>query len=268
MLHNTLSMLRHSMKGLAEGCCPDASDLITFGASTIDDALGGGLVRGRLHDIYADTTAHIGAATGFAAALALRAAKGKSLLWVWQEFLENETGRLNASGLAELGLDPGRIILVRARDAEGVLRAGEQAARCAALGAVVVEPWGEPKMLDFTASRRLSLAATKSGTSILMLRAAASPAQSAAATRWRVQALPSRALAANAPGFPAFELNLLRHRGGIAGHVWRVEWDRDRKCFQDRQRTDAAPVSRPVVSVSHDGSAAAGARPYEFRKAG
>jgi protein ImuA len=266
MLQSNLPVLRHLTGENEEPS--DRRDRISFGLEATDEALAGGLVRGGLHEIYAETTAHLGAATGFAAALALRAAKGKPLLWARQEFLEHETGRLNASGLVELGFDPGRIILVKARDAEGVLRAGEQAVRCAALGAVLMEPWGEPKTLDFTASRRLSLVSAKSGVPILMLRVSASPAQSAAATRWKVRSLPSRALEANAPGFPAFELNLLRQRGGMAGHVWRVEWNRDRKCFQDLRGRDVAPVSRPVVPVSHDGSAVAAERQYKFRKAG
>ena len=117
----------------------------------------------------------LGAASGFAAALALRAAETRPILWARQDFLETETGALNACGLAELGVDIERFILIRARDAEGVLRAGEQAARCTALGAVVIQPWGEPKILDFTASRRLSLAAAKSNVPIFMLRAAATP---------------------------------------------------------------------------------------------
>jgi protein ImuA len=240
---------------------------ITFGADAIDEALGGGLIREGLHEIYAGTVAHFGAATGFAASLALRAAGGRPFLWAWQELLDREAGKLNASGLVELGFDPEQIILVRARDAEGVLRAGEQAARCTGLGAVLMELWGEPKKLDFTASRRLSLASAKYGVPILVLRVAASPAQSAATTRWSIQALPSRALEANAPGFPVFELNLLRRRGGTAGHIWRVEWNRDRKCFEKRRNFSAAPVSCSVVPVSHDGSSAAAVSQYQFRKA-
>ena len=255
------------MKSLSENHHSGALAQVSFEASTIDAAGVGGIARAGLHEIYAAGTAQIGAATGFAAALALRAAEKRPILWVRQDFLDTETGALNASGLAGLGVDPARFILVRARDAEGVLRAGEQAARCAALGAVVIQPWGEPKILNFTASRRLSLASAKSSVPILLLRAAASPSHSAAMTRWSVQAAPSRALQANAPGLPAFELTLLRRRGGSAGQVLRVEWNRDRKCFQDRKHDDAAPLSRPVVPVSHDRPALPGAQ-FSGRRAG
>jgi protein ImuA len=257
------------MKNFANDQQPIAAlSPVSLGAPTIDAAFGGGLVRAGLHEIYAAEIAHFGAATGFTAVLALRAAGNRPILWLRQDFLDTETGALNASGLSELGLDVERFILVRARDPEGVLRAGEQAARCSALGAVVIEPWGDAKILDFTASRRLSLASAKSSVPIFMLRAAASPSQSAAATRWLVRSAPSRALDANAPGFPAFELTLLRHRGGMVGRVWPVEWDRDRKCFQDRQINDAAPLSRPMVPVPGDRPAPSEAPHVAWRRAG
>lgn len=234
----------------------------------IDALFGGGIVRAGLHEIYPSETAHLCAVTGFAATLAKRAAGRRCILWVRQDLLDTEAGEINAAGLKEMGIDPSRIILVRARDAEGVLRAGGQAARCAALGAVVIETWGEPKILDFTASRRLSLAAAKSNVPIFMLRAAAKPSQSAAATRWMVRSAQSRALEANAPGFPAFELTLLRHRGGMVGSHWCVEWNRDGKCFQERNRGDVAPLSRTMVSVSGDGQAPSAAHDIAWRKAG
>lgn len=260
-------MPKDAPKAAAGELRTSAPSLISFGVFAIDTAFGGGLTRGGVHEIYAPSLLHSGAATGFAAALAMRAAGCRPILWVRQDFLDVETGGLNASGLAELGLDPTRIILVRTRDAEGTLRAGEQAARCTSLGAVVIEPWGEPKILDFTASRRLSLVSAKSGVPVLLHRAGASFSQSAAMTRWSVKASRSRALEANAPGFPAFELNLSRHRGGTAGHSWCVEWDRDRKCFQDGQRSAAAPLSGPVVSISDNRPAEAGAAIQKFRRA-
>jgi protein ImuA len=164
---------------------------------------------------------------------------------------------------------------VRARDGEGVLRAGAEAARCAALSAVLIEPWGEPRPFDLTASRRLALAAEASGVPVLLLRVAAAEAPSAARTRWQVRALASRALEANAPGAPAFALRLLRQRGGAAEREWRVEWDRDRHCFAERSlfdrsaRTDhAAPLSRPLVPLSGDGQIAADGRDSGLRRTG
>src|SRR5204862_316546 len=50
--------------------------------------------------------------------------------------------------------------------------------------------------------------------------------------RGRVSPAPSFALAADAPGPPAFDLELLRRRAGPAGRRWRVEWNRERRAFQ------------------------------------
>ncbi|MCQ4189807.1 hypothetical protein NEI07_09400, partial [Methylocystis sp. NLS-7] len=87
-------------------------------------------------------------------------------------------------------------------------------------------------------------------------RVSASPAPSAAASRWLVRAAPSRALAANAPGSAAFAIFLLRQRGGAAGqeqHEWRVEWNRDRGAFEDRT-FDASSLSGPVASLPVGGA--------------
>lgn len=275
----TLSDLRRHLAEAALRAVPAATGRVSFGLPALDEPLGGGLARAALHEIHAPSTADLAAATGFAVGLALRAAGARPILWVRQDVVEAEAGRLHAPGLAELGLDPAVILLVRARDAGGVLRAGAEAARCSALGAVLIEPWGEPRQLDLTASRRLALAAEASGITALLLRAVASPAPSAARTRWQVTPLPSRVLAANAPGDPAFSVRLLRHRGGLGEREWRVEWCRDRRSFQEslgfEQRTgilqgtpDAAPLSRPLVSLPGDRPAQAGRAGSALRRTG
>jgi protein ImuA len=265
----TLAALRQSLAlaGLARELSP--VERVAFGVPSLDEPLGGGIARAALHEVYASGAADLPAATGFAAALALRAAGSRPVLWVRQDFLDAETGRLHPPGLAELGLDPSQILLVRVRDGEGVLRAGAEAARCAALGATLIEPWGAPRQFDLTASRRLTLAAEASGVLTLLLRVAAEPEPSAASTRWQVRALPSRAREAEAPGDPAFGLRLLRHRGGLGEREWRVEWNRDERCFRDRigdegGKRDAAPLSRPLVSLSGERAPA----PAGFRRAG
>ncbi|TAJ30190.1 MULTISPECIES: hypothetical protein [unclassified Bosea (in: a-proteobacteria)] len=278
----TLSDLRRSLAEAALRAGPAAAGRVGLGVPEIDAVLSGGLQRAALHEIHAASTADLAAATGFALGLALRAAEGagkaaeRPILWARQDFLDAETGRLHAPGLNELGLDPARLLLVRARDAEGVLRAGAEGARCPALGAVLIEPWGEARPFDLTASRRLSLAAEGAGVTVLVLRVAAREAPSAARTRWRVAALASRALEANAPGAPAFRLSLLRQRGGAAECEWRVEWDRDRRFFAERTAFDrlphrtnhAPPLSRPLVSLPGDGSSAAEGRDSGLRRTG
>jgi protein ImuA len=283
--HQLLADLRGRLAEAALRSGPAHGGQVTFGLPALDDPLGGGLARATLHEVYASGTADLAAATGFSVGLALRAAGTRPILWVRQDVLDAETGRLHPPGLAELGFDPSRILLVRARDAQGVLRAGAEAARCPALGAVLIEPWGEPRLLDLTASRRLALAAGASGVMTVLLRACSRQDASAAHTRWQVAALSSRALQANAPGDPAFSLRLLRHRGGLGEREWRVEWSRERQSFQEQSvfqeqtafpdRTaspkspaDAAPLSRSVVPFPADRPAAEAERDGGFRQAG
>lgn len=248
---------------------------LALGCPQVDEPLGGGLPHAALHEVFAATVADAAAATGFAAALALRAAGSRHILWVRHDAAEAETGRLHPPGLQEFGLSPARMVLVRARDALGVLRAGAEAARCRALGAALIEPWGEPGRLDLTVSRRLALAAQGSGVLTLMLRVGARPQPSAAATRWLVRATPSRPLEAQAPGPPAFALTLLRHRGGVPVREWRLEWNRDRGSFQPAGSGAAAGIasggaalSGAVVSLSRREPAGEAAGEGAVRRAG
>jgi protein ImuA len=279
-----LAELRRALAEAALRTGPAAAGRIGLGVPALDAALGGGLAAAALHEIQAAGMADLAAATGFVLGLAARAAGRRAILWVRQDMLDGEAGRPHPPGLAELGLDPARLLMVRARDAQGVLRAGAEAARCAALGAVVIEPWGAPRLIDLTASRRLALAAEASGVTTLMLRNAAGQAASAARTRWRIEALPSRAREANAPGDPAFGIRLTRQRGGVGEGEWRVEWSRDRQSFQERppgewqshpvpvhqvgSSPDVAPLSRLVVPFPADRPVAAAGADAGIRRAG
>jgi protein ImuA len=274
----SLAVLRRELAETALRAGPAEAGRVSFGVACLDEPLGGGIARAALHEIQAAGPADLAAATGFVLGLASLAAGARPILWVRQDMLDGETGRPHPPGLAEFGIDPARVLLVRARDAQGVLRAGAEAARCAALGAAVIEPWGAPRLVDLTASRRLALAAEASGVITLLLRTAAIHDPSAARTRWRVAALPSQALEANAPGDPAFEIRLLRHRGGLDGREWRVEWSRDRRSFQesafqadtfhDRTSSDAAPLSCSLVPFPADRPAAAAGADSGVRRAG
>jgi protein ImuA len=257
----TLAALRKAISGLDPDVPGRGADLFQFGVPALDAALGGGLACGALHEIYARRAQDEAAASGFGLALALRAAHGRSILWARQDLVDVEAGGLYGDGLAAFGADPKRLLVVRARDPTGVLRAAAEAARCAALGAALVEIWSEPKALDLKASRRLALTAGVSGVTVVMIRLGARPAPSAATSRWSVSASASTPLEANAPGRPAFDAALLRHRAGLGPRTWRVEWDRDRASFE------FAPLSRAVVSVPAHGPAAADAG-APWRRAG
>lgn len=216
-----------------------------------------------LHACAADAVSVV----GLSLALACRVGGARPILLVARGAGPHEAGHPSASGMAELGLDPGQLIEARPRDAIGALQAALEGARCAGLGAVIVELWGDVRAYDLTASRRLALAAKATGVPVLAARIGARPVASAAETRWLVRAAPSRALAAQAPGRPAFEMTLLRARSGQEGLFQCVEWDRDARQFVCRVAADAgagpvqrreSPLSGAVVALSFDRP---GARP-------
>ena len=212
----------------------DAADVarVTLGDAALDAALGGGLERAALHECFAHDPDQSAAVTGLAALIARRAcAEGQAVIRVSEDKGDRRGGHLYGAGLAELGVDPTDMFAVHAPDATAALRASADIVKCAGVGAVVLELWGRAPLYDLTASRRLTMAAARSGVVMLVVRIDAAPRASAARTRWSVASAPSRALAANAPGYPAFDIELLRHRGGVADLKARLEWNRDTGCF-------------------------------------
>lgn len=212
-----------------------------------DAWLGAGPARAQLHEVYAAEAQDGPAAMGFAVALAL-AAGARPILWVRMEAAERRCGRLHATGLAEWGLAPDDLVLVVVPDETTLLRVAADAARCPGLGAVIMESWGKMPGLNLTATRRLMLAAGASGVTVLSVRAAAAVQPSAAASRWGVVATPSIALAADAPGLPAFVVECLRRRGGPAGARWHVEWNREKRCFDQSFGEALSGAGLPLVA--------------------
>lgn len=215
------------------------------GHAGIDGALGGGVALGRLHEVFAADPADAGAAAGFATMLATLTADDGPVVWL-REAEAEDRACLHGPGLAELGLDPARLVLAVPRTPLDLLRAAADVIRCVAARVTVIELWRTPRSLDLTASRRLAIAAESSGVTALMLRVAAQPSPSAAQTRWQVTAAPSLALDAGAPGRSAFNLELMRQRGGPEGRRWQVEWNRDSRIFIDA----AAPLLGAVVPLA------------------
>lgn len=221
---------------------------VPLGVERLDGLLGGGLARGRLHELWPADADDLASATGVALMLALKAAgRTGAIVWIAQE--DRRTGRLYPPGLAELGADPARLLFVTVADEAALLRAGADVVRSAAAGAAVIAPVGAARGLDLTATRRLTLFAERSGVTAILLRPRACHEPSAAATRWRVAAAPSAALAADAPGHPAVMLDLVRQRGGPPAPGWRLEWRRDEAGF--------APLPQPAPAVAGGGCMAA-----------
>src|SRR5258706_2760007 len=203
---STLATVRGSIERIETHGDAYAPGRVALGHADADATLQGGLAVGAMHEVFADAGRQSAAATGFVAGLAGRAAARRPLVWVRQDFTEIESGALSMSGLAELGLDPRLLVTVRAADVDTALRTAADAFACDALGAVVLEIWGQPRQLDLVASRKLTLAAQASGVTALVLRMAAEPMPSTAETRWIVRAAhspPAMPLWPAAPAWPA-----------------------------------------------------------------
>jgi protein ImuA len=211
-----------------------------LGHDEIDFCLKGGLKHGVLHEVFS-APSHEAAATGFVAGLVARVAADKHSLWIRQDFSAHEFGELSPTGLLELGLDPARMFLLSVANTSDGLRAAHDALSCGALGVVVIEIPGNPKILDLTASRRLTLAAAQKTVTTFLLRLNAQPDASTAETRWLVRGAASHTQNEDW-GYPTFEVDLVRNRHGKTGH-WLMEWNCDGRIFQSSTADHGAMVS-------------------------
>lgn len=241
-----LASLRGTISRIEAGGASQGVARVELGHSAADVTLQGGLIRGALHEVFALESRHTASATGFVTGLAGRLARRRPLLWIRHDFIEAEVGQVAMSGFCELGLDPRQVVTVRARDADTALRITADALACDALGAVVLDLWGEVKRFDLVASRKLTLAAQDSGVTCLMLRSSAPPAISTAETRWIVRAAPSLPIADW--GAPMLDVQLVRNRHGQTGQ-WIMEWNCNECLFRE-----PATYSQPVAATPADRS--------------
>jgi protein ImuA len=169
------------------------------------------------------------------------------VFWAGEEGLFAEEGAPYPPGLAQFGLDAGRLIVVRAAKREEALWAAEQG--LSAPGAVVIcALGGRGKSLDLKATRRLLLFAERNHSRCLLLRPLAEA--SAAWTRWRVAPAPSIGEAREL-GAPAYRTELMRSRAGPAGAVFTLDWNAHDHAFAERVARDCAAASfdRPAEAI-------------------
>jgi protein ImuA len=179
-----------------------------------------GLTPSRHNEIFTSSREACGAATALALMLdGWRAEKGepKAILWVQDRASLRLTGRPYRAGLPESLRS--RLIHVLAENCEDALFALEEGLRCRDLGCVIGELKGNPRALDFTASRRLSLAAEKHGVPLYLVRLDAERDLSSARMRWAVGAAasPRPLWNGDAPGTPAWHAELFRARAHPPG---------------------------------------------------
>ena len=146
---------------------------------------------------------------GWAGLLLATVDTAKPLLWVQERMAVLESGRVYPPGLPSQD-----IIHVEVRDSRDALWAMEEGLRCSALSCVIGELWGDPRALDFTATRRLAVAAERSGVAAFLIRLGGHANLSGARMRWRVASAPSlpNDLDPRAPGAAAWDAELFRAR--------------------------------------------------------
>ncbi|SCB37501.1 ImuA family protein [Rhizobium hainanense] len=206
-----LADLRERISALEGGAAKQAGYL-PFGVPEVDGVLpGGGLAHGALHEFAGGGSGTVdgAAAVLFAAGIAART-KGK-IAWCLTR------PDLFFPSLTQAGLHPDRIVFVEGDREEDVLASMEECLSFGGLGVVV----GELVRLPMTASRRLQLAAEKTGTMAIAVRrwrrqteASDFGQPTASTTRWRVSVLPSEELPVPGLGRARWLLELMRSRAG------------------------------------------------------
>ncbi len=255
MLRQTI----HRLEGGGGVGQADAWSTVPFGHAGADRATGG-IACGALHDVVPAGAPDLAAATGFALSMAARLLgtrpTGRRPLWLWirQDMARREAGEPYGPGLAGLGLDPAGLVSVLATDTEDVLRAAEEGLKARVFAAVLIEPWGNDKALDLTATRRLALIAGETGATGLLLRSGGMEMPGSVATRWCIRAAPSRTPAGGHPGAPVYDAELTRNRRGMTGR-WSMEWNCDDRRFEPASADQGRALSRRLAAGPGDRAA-------------
>ncbi|XBQ16675.1 MAG: hypothetical protein ABL308_02100 [Oceanicaulis sp.] len=202
-----------------------------------------------LHDLRPQSYLDAPAAYAFAARWLAGLPGGRALVWVRAAGEPRlDFGAPCPDGLAQAGIDPGRLTLVRARPGADALWAMEEALRA---GALVLGEAGAASAYDLSASRRLHAAAKTSRGQILVIRSHDGAGSSAALTRWAVAAAPGKPApwrgAGGLPGLGSLRLKavLERRRGGPPGAL-ELEWEDDAL----RRLEPAALADRPAEAAA------------------
>ena len=239
----TIDPSRFSPWGAQEGS-------LRLGVPALDAALQGGLGLGALHELTPASELQLGSAFGFGLAIAALAAAGDrtraaQVLCIATDYAALEAGAPYGLGLDGFGLSMDRLLILRVAHPRDALWAFEEALKCRALAAVLAELPEAGDAADFTATRRLSLAAQAGGGLGLLLRHRPNPLPSAAMTRWQVAAALSQPDRFGGLGGPRFDLSLHRNWRGRCGR-WIADWNHDERNFVPQA------LSLGMAAAAHD----------------
>lgn len=171
----------------------------------------------------------------------------RAVLWVQTREAARMGGRPYRPGLpAELRH---RLIHVVAPRPEDALFSLEEGLRCREIAFVLGELAGNPRALDFTASRRLTLTAERYGVPLYLVRLDARRDLSSARMRWEVTSAPSALPQWNreAPGAPAWHCELFRSRRHAPGQ-WVLHDQGNALVAAHEEEPSMEPRPRAVLS--------------------
>lgn len=233
-----------------------------FGLKNVDQKLPGAQLCARaFHDVLAHHPGDRVAAGGFAMALLSKLPGEGDILWCQLLGDGREYGALYGPGLRWLGIDPGRIIHVQVRCARDLAWVMEEAVRSGSVAAVI----SEGPALDFTTTRRLSLACKEAAIPCLYVNLSGEMRPSAADTRWRITATAGPDTGHEmldqslGPVTAAWSVSLVKCRGGRLGK-WQLYWDYETVSFHmatalcdGKVSEPAAPTTSKVVAFQRAG---------------
>jgi protein ImuA len=241
----SIAALRQAVARLETVASGTKAQHLPLGVRGVEAHLPGpGLACGVLNEVAAGSHGDRPAAFGFLFALtaaALRSRPGPAVLVAARRALA-DFGKPCGHGLAQLGLDVGRLLIVETETDKDALWTIEDTLRSEARPAMVAGAIAGN--LDLTTSRRLNLAAAAHATPLVLLRTPIAAGTSAAATRWRIVAAPAARDRFGAFAGPRWRVALERCRNGRPGH-WLIEWNHVAHCFRLVEGVaDRAPVAR------------------------
>ncbi|WP_300396749.1 hypothetical protein [Henriciella sp.] len=202
-----------------------------------------------IHEVCEAGFGDYGALTGFVLGAAPR--RTGAVVWVSQTHLVLNHGRLLETGLKALRRERLPTLHVQVRKPMEALWAVEEAIRSKAAGLVVAEVLD----MDFTASRRLTLASGRHGVPAILLMPYSREGATAAAARWRVSPRPSapNRYDSKAPGHPRWHAVLERSRQAphMAGHSFDLELDDETLSLRVVSGLATDPAEAETVRPEH-----------------
>ncbi len=220
------------------------------------------LPGGLLQEIFTDAVRNGGASLGFALGQAKTLLTPKRVAVLYLQLASDAQffGLPYGPGLMSFGFDPSQLVIVRTREMKDFLWVAEEALACRAVAGIVADIGGVPELLDFTASRRLSLRAVENGTSLFLLRYGIAREASAAHLRWHLtpQRSGRRLFDERAPGAPHWSLKLEKGKASQHNFEWPLEWTengfktRPAWTVAERQPSTRSPVPLPFPALLAD----------------